>query len=408
MDRFAEFSLVASRPVIADARLDLAPALCQAMGVYIGRVLGGVVYGEERHERSPREGARSASPTLALAVLGCTSSCNIAIALGIHGPAISKSDSCESGAIAIGKAARPVRGSRAPALLAGGVAAHLALLNLGDFSSVETTSTRNDEPALASRPFDRDRDGFVLGARAIVFVPEGWSHDEARGAEILAEVAGYGTTNDAYHMTAPLPSGKQPPARSSPRSSTPRSIRARSTRSTRMVRQCCSNDATELKAIRDVLDQHADRVPVGSRKGADTPGASGAIEAGTCALALCHQWVSPTVNSHEPDAECDLPDVPRRRSPAPAEFRSFELLWRRLHERQPRTVGGVTKKVPSYSAALLTAGASSQVVPLWRIWTRPTPRASSARPIRTRRWHSFGRDSLQRITVRRSAARSTR
>jgi len=198
-------------------------------------------------------------------------------------------------------------------MISGGAEAPLATLCFGAFALIRAMSSRNDDPSHASRPFDRDRDGFVMGEGAAVLILEEWEHARARGARIYAEVAGFGTTNDAHHMTAPLPGGTQ---------------------AARCMRQALRdaaaepadvdyinahgsstplNDPTETLAIRQVFGEHAYRIPVSSTKGyyGHALGASGAIETAIAALALQRSWVPPTLNLENPDTECDLDYVPK-------------------------------------------------------------------------------------------------
>jgi len=175
----------------------------------MGTALGGIGYAESQLGAYMEGGLRAVDATLALAVFGGASSCNIAIELGISGPNSTNAMSCASGTIAIGDAYRQIRDGYADVMIAGGSEAPLAPLCYGAFALIRAMSTRNDDPASASRPFDKDRDGFVMGEGAAVLVLEEYGRAVARGAKIYAEVAGYGTTNDAYHMTAPLPDGSQ-------------------------------------------------------------------------------------------------------------------------------------------------------------------------------------------------------
>jgi len=220
--------------------------------------------------------------------------------------------SCASGSMAIGEAFRQIRDGHADVMLAGGSEAPLATLCFGAFALIRAMSTRNDDPAAASRPFDADRDGFVMGEGAAVLLLEEWEHATRRGARIYAELGGYGTTNDAHHMTAPLPGGAQAArcvqmaladARVAPvdvdyinahGSSTP------------------LNDPTETEAIKRVFGAHARAVPISSTKGyyGHALGASGAFEAAICALAIARGWIPPTVGLRTPDAACDLDFVP--------------------------------------------------------------------------------------------------
>jgi 3-oxoacyl-[acyl-carrier-protein] synthase II len=249
---------------------------------------------------------------LALTVFGGASSCNIAIEFGVRGPNSTNSMSCASGTIAVGEAFRQIRDGYADVMISGGAEAPLSPLCFGAFALIRAMSTRNDDPGSASRPFDRDRDGFVMGEGSAVLILEERARAIARGAPIYAEVLGYGLTNDAHHMTAPLPDGSQA-ARSitlalddagiAPHDVTYVNAHGSSTP---------LNDPTETLAIKRVFGDHAYRIPVSSTKGyyGHALGASGAIEAAICALAMRNRWVPPTVNLQTPDAACDLDYVP--------------------------------------------------------------------------------------------------
>src|SRR5438045_7720250 len=175
----------------------------------MGTALGGVSYAEGQLAIYLQHGLREVDATLARTVFGGASSCNIAIELGVTGPNSTNSMSCASGTIAIGDAFRQIRDGYADVMIAGGAEAPLAPLCFGAFALIRAMSTRNDDPSSASRPFDKERDGFVMGEGAAVLVLEELGRAQARGARIYAEIAGFGTSNDAYHMTAPLPDGSQ-------------------------------------------------------------------------------------------------------------------------------------------------------------------------------------------------------
>lgn len=312
LDRFAQFSLAASLLAVADARLEITPARQERTAIYIGSALGGIGFAEEQHRHFLDEGLRAVHPALALAVFGGASSANVALELGITGPTVSNANGCASGAIAIGEAWRLLQLGHVDTVLAGGSEAPLYPLTFGAFSLIKATSTRNDDPAHASRPFDADRDGFVMGEGAAVLVMETLAHAEARGATIYAEVLGYATTNDAYHMTAPRPDGTSV-ARAmrdalATADLTPDAIDYVNAHGSSTP----LNDRTETLAIRAVLGGHADEIPVSGTKGmtAHALGATGAIETAICALALTHQTVPGTANLVTPGPGCDLDYVP--------------------------------------------------------------------------------------------------
>jgi 3-oxoacyl-[acyl-carrier-protein] synthase II len=313
LDRFGQFSVVAARQALEDSALDLASENRDRIGAMMGSALGGVAYAEAQAEVFRTGGLRAVDATLALAVFGGASSCNIAIDLGVYGPNSTNAMSCASGAIAIGEAFRQVRDGYADVMLAGAAEAPLAPLCFGAFALIRAMSTRNDSPTTASRPFDATRDGFVMGEGSAVLVLEEASRAAARGAKVYAEVLGYGTSNDGHHMTAPRPDGAQ---------------------AARCMRQALDeahvapheigyinahgsstplNDPTETLAIKQVFGERASRVPVSSTKGyyGHALGASGAFEAAISALALQRAWLPPTVNLTQPDPACDLDYIPQ-------------------------------------------------------------------------------------------------
>ena len=312
LDRFAQFSVAAARQAAADASLPLEDEDRDRCGCFIGAALGGGAFAEEQHEIYLREGIKRVRPALALAVFSGAASCNIAIELGLTGPTSANSDSCSSGAIAIGEAFRLIKLGQADLMLAGGVECPLAPLIFGAFDLIRAMSTRNDEPERACRPFDKDRDGFVMAEGAAILVLEELGHAVRRTAPIYGEILGYGTTNDAYHMTAPLPSGTQ----------AARAIRLALEEAELAPEQIGYinahasstplNDPVETKAIKAVFGEHAYRVPVSGTKSmhGHSLGAAGAIEAAICMLALRHEYLPPTANLDTPDPECDLDYIP--------------------------------------------------------------------------------------------------
>jgi 3-oxoacyl-[acyl-carrier-protein] synthase II len=214
--------------------------------------------------------------------------------------------------MAIGEAFRQIRDGYADVMLAGGSEAPLATLCFGAFALIRAMSTRNDDPGRASRPFDAHRDGFVMGEGAAVLILEEWEHAQARGAKIYAELSGYGTTNDAHHMTAPLPGGAQA-ARCvqmalNDAGAVPTDVEYINAHGSSTP----LNDPTETVAIKRVFGDHAYRIPISSTKGyyGHALGASGAFEAAISALAIQRGWIPPTVGLETPDAECDLDFVP--------------------------------------------------------------------------------------------------
>jgi 3-oxoacyl-[acyl-carrier-protein] synthase II len=308
MERFAHFSVAAGRMALEDARLDPTSVDPDRAAIQMGSALGGVSYGEQQFESYMKGGVRAVDPKLALAVFGGAASCNMAIEFGFTGPNSTNGMSCASGAVAIGDAWRLIRNDEADVALAGGVETPLAPLCFGAFAIIRAMSARNDDPARASRPFDAARDGFVMGEGAAVLVLEEWEYATRRGARIYAELLGYGTSNDAYHITAPRPDGAQ----------AVRAMRAalRSAALEPEAIDCVNahgsstplNDSTESQAIRTVFGEHADRLAVSGTKGyhAHALGATGAIEAAIGTLTVARGWVPPTLNLETPGEGCDL------------------------------------------------------------------------------------------------------
>lgn len=311
LDRYSQFAIAATRMALADAHLDLRREDCDRVGAMMGTALGGVAYGEAQYHAFLTEGPRAVDPALALTVFAGAASCNIAIEFGCTGPNATNGMSCASGALAIGEGFRAISRGEADVMIAGGAEAPLAPLCFGAFSIIRAMSTRNDDPAHASRPFDADRDGFVMAEGSAVLVLEERERALARGAPVYAEICGFGLTNDAYHMTAPRPDGSQAarcmrnalaeagvaPAEvgyiNAHGSSTP------------------LNDPTEVASIKQVFGEHAYRLALSGTKGyyGHALGASGAFEAAICALASRHRWFPPTVNLERPDPACDLDHV---------------------------------------------------------------------------------------------------
>jgi len=307
-DRFAQFSVVASRMALADAGIVLEREDRERIGAMMGSALGGVAYAEDQMGKYMTGGLRAVDATLALAVFGGAASCNIAIEFGVYGPNSTNAMSCASGTIAVGDAFRTVRDNYADVMICGGAEAPLSTLCYGAFSLIRAMSTRNDDPATASRPFDRDRDGFVMGEGAAVLILEERDRALARGAPIYAEVLGYGMTNDGHHMTAPRPDGSQA-ARAMRLALSDAHVQPGEIGYVNAHGSSTPlNDPTETLAVKQVLGDHAYRVPLSGTKGyyGHALGASGAIEAAICALALDRGWLPPTVNLASPDPACDL------------------------------------------------------------------------------------------------------
>ncbi|HLW38089.1 MAG TPA: beta-ketoacyl-[acyl-carrier-protein] synthase family protein [Candidatus Eremiobacteraceae bacterium] len=310
-ERFSQFSIAAAQMAFDDA--GFAPRSGDPdFGIWIGSALGGVVYAETQYDAYAKGGLRAVHPMLALSVFGASSCCNVAIHFGLHGPTVSNSNSCAAGAVAIGDAFRSVRDGVCRRAIAGGVEAPLAPLTFGAFDIIRSMSTRNDDPATASRPFDANRDGFVMAEAACLLLLEREEDVIARGAVPYAEIAGFALTNDGDHMTAPRSDGREA-ARAMARALREADVDAGEIDHVNAHGSSTPlNDPTESKAIRAVLGTETDRVLVSAIKGmmGHALGATGAVEAALCALGIKDQIVVPTVNLEAPGDGCDLSYAP--------------------------------------------------------------------------------------------------
>src|SRR3954469_4356327 len=209
LDRYAQFAVVSARLALEDARVEFSREKPQnRVGVSFGTALGGVCKAEEQYIRYLKKGARGVQPTLAVQVFGGSAHSNIAIEFGFRGVGTTNSNSCASGTVSVGEALRYIRDDMADVIIAGGAEAPLSPLTFGAFAIIKSMSQWKGDPALACRPFDLNRDGFVMAEGAASMVIEELEHARARGAHIYAEVLGYSENNDAFHMTAPLPNGE--------------------------------------------------------------------------------------------------------------------------------------------------------------------------------------------------------
>jgi 3-oxoacyl-[acyl-carrier-protein] synthase II len=328
LDRFSQLAVTSAGLALADAAIVPSKEDGDRVGAMMGSALGGVSFAESQVPRYLADGPRGLDPSLALAVFCGAASCNIAIEFGFTGPNATNAMSCASGTIAVGEAFHAVRDGRADLMLAGGAEAPLAPLTFAAFSIIRAMSTRNDDPAHASRPFDAGRDGFVMGEGAAVLVLEERDRALARGAKIYAEVVGHAYTNDAYHMTAPRPDGRQA-ARAIQLALADGDVPAADVGYINAHASSTPlNDPTETSAIKQVFGDHAYRLQVSGTKGyyGHALGASGAIEAAICALALSRGWLPPTINLEHPDPRCDLDCLPgggRAASPQAVVSNSF-------------------------------------------------------------------------------------
>ncbi len=328
LDRFSQLGVSAARLAIENSEINLQRENRDRVGVMMGSALGGIAFAEHQSGIYVREGIKAVSPGLALSVFGGAVSCNIAIGFDVTGPNATNSMSCASGTVAVGDAFHAIRADRADVMLAGGAEAPLAPLCFGAFAIIRAMSSRNDSPASASRPFDVDRDGFVMGEGSAVLVLEERERAMARGATIYAEVVGYALTNDAHHMTAPRPDGSQA-ARAMQLALDDARVQATEVEYINAHGSSTPlNDSTETLAIKHVFDDHAYQLAVSGTKGyyGHPLGASGAIEAAICALGMRDGWLPPTLNLTTPDPQCDLNYLAEdgwKHSPAVAISNSF-------------------------------------------------------------------------------------
>lgn len=310
LDRFALFAIASARMAAEDAKLDLS--MHPYTGVVMGSALGGLAFAESEHITFMERGLKSVNPNLALMVFGASSSCNIAIELGLKGPNITNSNSCASGTMAVGEAFEMVRSGRADIMLAGGAEAPLSPLAFGSFTLIKAMTARNDDPAGSCRPFDSGRDGFVMGEGSAALVIEELGHAIRRGAKLYAEVLGYGLTNDAFHMAASRDDGEcaaeavgiaMRQAGVTPDMIGYINAHGSSTQ---------LNDRNETVAVKLALGEHAHKIPMSGTKAfhAHPLGATGAIEAAICALAIQEEYLPPTLNLADPDPACDLDCIP--------------------------------------------------------------------------------------------------
>ena len=313
LDRYAQFAVASAKMALTDAGIPYSKEQPQdRVGVSFGTALGGIANAEYQHGHYLKKGTRGVNQTLALQVFGGSAHSNIAIEFGFRGVGTTNSNSCASGTVAVGEALRYIRDDFADVIVAGGAEAPLSPLTFGAFAIIKTMSQWTGDPTLACRPFDLKRDGFVIGEGAASLIIEELEHARNRGARIYAEVLGYSLNNDAFHMTSPLPSGEASiramqdalkDAALTPEQIDYINAHASSTQ---------LNDSTETAAIKQVFGEHAKRIPVSGTKAytAHPLGATGAIEAAICALALDQNWVPPTLNRENPDPACDLGVVP--------------------------------------------------------------------------------------------------
>lgn len=314
MDRFIHFSLEGTRQALEDSGLDLEndELLRARSGAIIGVGIGGLPIIEQQGKILQDRGPSRISPFFIPAVITNMASGHMTIKYGLRGPNFSVTSACASGAHSIGEAAQYIRDGQADVMIAGGTEAAITPLAVAGFASMKALSTRNSQPELASRPFDKDRDGFVLSEGAGIVILEDYEHAARRGAQIYAELTGYGFSSDAYHMTNPAPGGEGA-ALSMRIALKDAGLNAESIQYVNAHGTSTpAGDGLESAAIKRVFAEHSKKIWVSSTKSmtGHTLGAAGAIESIYCLLAMKHQVAPPTINLENPSEDCDLDYVP--------------------------------------------------------------------------------------------------
>jgi 3-oxoacyl-[acyl-carrier-protein] synthase II len=328
MDRFTQFAMAATQEALQQAGLMIGPSNRDRIGVVIGSGIGGIITLLEQAEVMRERGPDRISPFLIPMMISDSAAGMVAIRYGVRGPNMALATACASGSNAIGEAAEIIRRGSADVMFAGASEASIVALAMGGMNVMGALSTRNGDPQRASRPFDKDRDGFMMGEGAGILVLESLEHAQARGVEILCEVNGYGTSDDAYHVSAPAENGagaalSMQYALDNAELKTEEIgyINAHGT-STPL------NDKSETAAIKTVFGEQAYNVPISSTKSmtGHLLGASGAIEAVVCVKVLRENILPATINYETPDPECDLdyvPNQPRKAAPEHVMSNSF-------------------------------------------------------------------------------------
>ena len=322
MDLFIQYAIAAAQFAMDDSGLHITDANAPNIGVYIGSGIGGFITIEREHEALLNGGPRKVSPFFIPSAIINLASGQVSIRFGAKGPNSATCTACSASAHAIGDAYEIIKRCDADAMIAGGSEAAICAMSIGGFGQLRALSTRNDEPTRASRPFDKDRDGFIIGEGAGVLILEELEHARRRGARIYAEIVGYGMSSDAYHMTAPSEDGDGA-----------RRVMAMAVRKAGIAPSDVDyinahgtstpyNDRLETLAIRNCFGEHADTLAISSTKSmtGHLLGGAGGLEAGITALAVHHQVAPPTINLDDPDPECDLDYVPHQSRQMPIRY----------------------------------------------------------------------------------------
>ena len=322
MDVFIQYALAASQFAMDDSGLRITPENAPDVGVYIGSGIGGFQTIEREHSALLAGGPRKISPFFIPSAIINLASGQVSIRFGAKGPNMASCTACSASAHAIGDSFEIIRRGDADVMITGGSEAAITPMSLGGFAALRALSTRNDEPGKASRPFDKDRDGFVIGEGAGTLILEELGHATRRGAKIYAEVVGYGMSGDAYHITAPSEDGdggvrvmRMAVKKAGIRPDQVDYINAHGTSTP-------YNDKLETLAIKTLFGDHARKLAISSTKSmtGHLLGGAGGLEAGISALAVHHQVAPPTINLDQPDPECDLDYVPCKSRPMPITY----------------------------------------------------------------------------------------
>ncbi len=322
MDRFIQFAVAAAEFARQDSALRIDSRNAERVGVCIGSGIGGFSTIEREHATLLKHGPRRVSPFFITASIVNLASGWVSIRTGARGPSAATCTACATGAHAVGDAFRLIQRGEADAMFAGGSEAAITPLGVGGFAAMRALSTRNDDPPRASRPFDRDRDGFVIGEGAGVLVLEALDGAILRDAPIYCEIVGYGMSSDAFHISAPSQDGDGA-VRVMRRTledagAEPTQVGYVNTHGTSTPQ----GDRVEVQALKTVFGEHVQRLAAGSTKSmtGHLLGAAGGLEAGIVALALRHQVLPPTINQEHADPDCDLDVVPNRARPAQLDY----------------------------------------------------------------------------------------
>ena len=322
MDLFIQYAIAAAQFAMDDSKLEITADNAPTIGVYIGSGIGGFITIEREHEALLNGGPRKVSPFFIPSAIINLAAGQVSIRFGAKGPNSATCTACSASAHAIGDAYEIIKRCDADAMIAGGSEAAITPMSVGGFGQLRALSTRNDDPPRACRPFDKNRDGFIIGEGAGVIVLEELEHAKRRGAPIYAEIVGYGMSSDAYHMTAPSEDGDGA-----------RRAMAMAIRKANIAPDDVDyinahgtstpyNDRIETRAIHQCFGEHAGELAISSTKSmtGHLLGGAGGLEAGITALAVHQQVVPPTINLDDPDPDCDLDYVPHQKRKMPIRY----------------------------------------------------------------------------------------